>query len=162
MILTITSKTVEDTLAIGAALGQVLKGGELIELTSDVGGGKTTFTKGLGYGLGCRDTIQSPSFTISRVYDCDRDLQLHHFDFYRLQDAGIMAVELAECISDPQAIVVVEWAGIVDMVLPTKRIRISINAVSETNRVFTITIPRGAVDYIADALTSFTKLEQAA
>lgn len=161
MILTILSKTIEDTLAIGAALGQVLTGGELLELTSDVGGGKTTFTKGLGHGLGCRDTIQSPSFTISRVYDCDRGLQLHHFDFYRLQDAGIMAAELAECIADPLAVVVVEWAGIVDAVLPEKRLRITINAVSETSRIFTIVVPKSAA-YVADALASFTKIEQVA
>jgi len=57
--------------------------------------------------------------------------------------------------------VVVEWAGIVDAVLPERRVRISINAVSETSRVFTVIIPEGAV-YIADALVSFTKMEQVA
>lgn len=156
MTQTVISRTLEDTLALGAAIGQALQGGEVIELTSDVGGGKTSFTKGLGHGLGCKDTIQSPSFTISRVYDANRNLQLHHFDFYRLGDAGIMAAELAETISDPQAIVVVEWAGIVENVLPEKRIRISIQATSESSRLFTI-ILLPEMTYIADAIAPFTK-----
>ena len=72
-----------------------------------------------------------------------------------------MAAELAECISDPLAIVVIEWAGIVDAVLPEKRIRIAITATSETTRLFTVTVPEEAVDII-DALASFTRLERMA
>jgi tRNA threonylcarbamoyladenosine biosynthesis protein TsaE len=135
------SHNLEETLAIGRSLAQVLKGGELLELSSDLGGGKTSFVKGLASGMGCHETVQSPSFTISRVYECENGLELQHFDFYRLTDAGIMGAELAESVADPLIVVVIEWAGIVEGILPTERIRLEITIVDETVRQFTITVP---------------------
>ena len=63
----ITSTSIEDTERIAALLGSNLRGGELIELASDLGGGKTTFTRGLVRGGGSDDSVASPTFTISRV-----------------------------------------------------------------------------------------------
>jgi tRNA threonylcarbamoyladenosine biosynthesis protein TsaE len=117
-------------------IGRQLVGGEVIELIGDVGAGKTTFTKGLAKGLGVEEVIQSPTFTISREYDARDGLRLSHYDFYRLHDAGIMADELHETIADPRNITVVEWAEVVDDVLPAERITIRIipSRVSETSR----------------------------
>lgn len=109
---------------IGRRLGERLKGGEVIELIGDVGAGKTTLVKGIGEGLMVDDEVQSPSFTISRVYVCRNDLELHHYDFYRLDDAGVMQYELAESIQDPKAITVVEWADTVQDVLPESRLTV--------------------------------------
>jgi tRNA threonylcarbamoyladenosine biosynthesis protein TsaE len=120
--------------SLGARLAGVLKGGEVIELVGDVGAGKTTLTKGLAQGLGIDETVQSPSFTISRVYDGANELRLVHYDFYRLADAGIMADELHETINEPMTITIIEWAGVVDGVLPDDRLTISITARSETER----------------------------
>jgi len=75
----------------GKKLGSFLVGGEVIELVGDVGAGKTTLTKGIGIGLGVTENVQSPSFTISQVYDARDNLTLSHYDFYRLNDAGIMS-----------------------------------------------------------------------
>ena len=120
--------------ALGEKLGRLLKGGEVIELVGDVGAGKTTFTKGLALGLEIDEDVQSPSFTISRVYDARDGLLLAHYDFYRLNDAGIMANELTETTQDPAAVTVIEWADIVEGVLPEHRLRIEITAPSETSR----------------------------
>ncbi|HMR73103.1 MAG TPA: tRNA (adenosine(37)-N6)-threonylcarbamoyltransferase complex ATPase subunit type 1 TsaE [Candidatus Saccharibacteria bacterium] len=118
--------SLEETTKFATAVGQVLHGGEVIELIGDVGSGKTTFTKGLALGLGVEDDVQSPSFTISRVYDARDGLRLVHYDFYRLSDPGIMNHDIAEAIADPQAVVVVEWGGTVNGVLPTDRTVISL------------------------------------
>jgi len=120
--------------AFGAKLGGFLVGGETIELVGDVGAGKTTLTKGIAAGYGVDEDVQSPSFTISRVYDALSDLRLAHYDFYRLHDAGIMADELHETIHDPKVVVIIEWAEIVGGVLPADRLTISITSPAEHAR----------------------------
>lgn len=125
----------EDALkSFGATLGAVFCGGEIIELVGDVGAGKTTLTKGIAAGMGISETVQSPSFTISRVYDAPNELRLAHYDFYRLQDAGIMSDELQETISDATTVTVIEWAGIVEGVLPDDRLTMTITSPTETDR----------------------------
>lgn len=100
----------------------------VIELIGDVGVGKTTLTRGIAKGLGVKEAITSPSFTISKRYAFG-DKNLAHYDFYRLPDAGIMSEELAESISDPNVIVIIEWGASVSDILPKDHIiyRISIN-----------------------------------
>lgn len=120
--------------AFGHRLGSFLRGGEVIELVGDVGAGKTTLTKGIADGLGVDEDVQSPSFTISRVYDTTSGLRLSHYDFYRLNDAGIMADELHETVNDPRGITIIEWAEIVSGVLPTDRLTIHITSPSESAR----------------------------
>ena len=135
----------DETRAFGEALGRMLSGGEVLELVGDVGAGKTTFTKGLALGLGIDEDVQSPSFTISRVYDARDGLALAHYDFYRLNDAGILRDELREVMSDATVITVIEWADIVDGVLPDNRIRITFRAPSDNERVLQIDDPAGIV-----------------
>lgn len=119
-------------------LGKRLKGGEVIELVSDLGGGKTSFVRGLAKGMGSKDMVASPSFTLSREYMAG-DLRLYHFDFYRLSDPGLVANELAEVVSDPMAVVAVEWADIVEDILPTVKLTITLQPTSETSREITFT-----------------------
>lgn len=118
----------------GERLGAVLKGGEVIELVGDVGAGKTTLVRGLARGLGIEETVQSPSFTINRVYDAPHGVRLVHYDFYRLGDAGIMAEELDEALSDQNTVVVIEWASAVSGVLPADRLMIAITSPQEEAR----------------------------
>lgn len=106
-------------------MGALVRGGEMIELTGDVGAGKTTFTKGLGEGLGVDDDVQSPSFTISREYEARDGLELHHYDFYRLNDPGVVKYELAESVANPKAITVVEWGETARDVLPAEHVTLS-------------------------------------
>lgn len=118
----------------GALLGSLFQGGEVVELVGDVGAGKTTLTKGIGVGLLIDEAIQSPSFTISRVYPARDNLQLAHYDFYRLDDAGIMAAELQEAANDPSMVTVIEWAAVAKDVLPTDRLTITITSPTENAR----------------------------
>lgn len=119
---------------LGEKLGGLLRGGEIIELVGDVGAGKTTLTKGIAKGLKIDEDIQSPSFTISRVYDARDGLTLAHYDFYRLQDAGVMADELHETLHAATAITIIEWADIVSGVLPAERLTIRISPLFEEAR----------------------------
>ena len=124
----------EEMIEFGKEIGSNLEGGSVLELIGDVGAGKTTFTKGLALGLGVLETVQSPTLTISRVYEGD-NLTLSHYDFYRLNDYGIMKMELAENLSDPQNITVVEWAGDLADILPEKHLKLIFESVSEDKRL---------------------------
>lgn len=126
------------TKALGAAIAKRLTGGEVFELVGDVGAGKTTFVKGLALGLGVDADVQSPSFTISRVYDGRDSMVLAHYDFYRLGDAGIMANELAEVVQDTGTVTVIEWADIVEGVLPASHFTLQFESPSETMRRITL------------------------
>lgn len=118
----------------GAHIGALVRGGEIFELVGDVGAGKTTFTKGLARGMEVTEDVQSPTFTISRTYTGRDALQLTHYDFYRLPDAGIMADEVGEVVRDPRAVVVIEWSEVVVNVLPEDRIRMTMRATAEDSR----------------------------
>lgn len=119
--------TDSDMKTLGRRLGEQFRGGEVVELVGDVGAGKTTLAKGVAVGLKVDEDVQSPSFTISRTYDARDDLTLEHYDFYRLQEAGVMAYELSESIAEPQTVVLVEWAETVASVLPDERVVIHIS-----------------------------------
>lgn len=129
--------TEEDQILLGVRLGRLLRGGEFIELTGDIGSGKTTLIKGIAQGLAIEEDVQSPSFTISRVYKGGDDLYLHHYDFYRLNDAGIMKNDLAEATEDGDSVVAIEWSGVVKELVPEKRISINIEY-AENGRIIII------------------------
>jgi tRNA threonylcarbamoyladenosine biosynthesis protein TsaE len=130
-----------ETEALGADIGARLRGGEIIELRSDLGGGKTTFTRGVVRGTGSQDDVGSPSFTISREYTAST-FAIHHYDFYRLSEPGIMADELRDVLSDSQAVVIVEWADVAEHVLPDDRVIIQINTTGDESREFVVTLPK--------------------
>jgi tRNA threonylcarbamoyladenosine biosynthesis protein TsaE len=122
-----TIENLEQMMSFGEHLGRTLRGGETIELIGDVGTGKTTLTKGIARGLDIDEDVQSPSFTISRTYEARNGLEMHHYDFYRLSDPGIMRYELAESIEDSGVVTVVEWADSVEDVLPSPRVTVRLH-----------------------------------
>jgi tRNA threonylcarbamoyladenosine biosynthesis protein TsaE len=132
--------TAAETEALGESIGQRLRGGEVIELSSDLGGGKTTLVRGLARGAGSPDHVASPTFTLSKMYQAET-FQIHHFDFYRLQEPGIMQAELEELVGDPETVVVVEWSDIVQSVLPDERLIIKLTATSEDSRQLDLAYP---------------------
>lgn len=136
MQLTLTS--VESMQQIGERIGASLQGGECIQLVGDIGAGKTTLTKGIARGLGITETVQSPTFTINRVYDALNGLRLSHYDFYRLSEPGIMKDELAETLTDTSTVTVIEWGQSVADVLPEDNLEITIVSPSESVRQMTI------------------------
>jgi tRNA threonylcarbamoyladenosine biosynthesis protein TsaE len=142
MIIEVASE--QETKDLGKKIAAVLKGGEVFELIGDVGAGKTTFVKGLAGGLGVDDDVQSPSYTISRVYEARDGLELAHYDFYRLSDPGIMANELQEVVADPRIITVIEWADIVEGVLPDGHFSLRFTSPTETSRRIEVSDTLGA------------------
>ena len=104
----------EETEAVGAALGKILKPGTVLAYRGDLGAGKTAFTRGLAKGLGCGETVTSPTYTIVNEYLSGR-MPLFHFDMYRLASSddlwdigwedyldrgGVCAVEWSENVAD--------------------------------------------------------------
>lgn len=135
-VLELPSNSSEDTLRVGERLGSSLSGGEIIELKGDIGSGKTVFVRGVVRGMGSRDSVMSPTFTISRIYT-GNGVDLHHFDFYRLRDPGIMRAELSESVDQADVSVVIEWSGIVEDVLPKERLQVEFKATSGSERSLT-------------------------
>ncbi len=129
----ITSSSPEETEKIAEGIGGQLRGGEVIELVSDLGGGKTTFVRGLARGVGSSDHVSSPTFKISNVYAADK-LEIQHFDFYRLAEAGLIAHELEAGLHDPGVVVVVEWGDIVKYALPDNRLTVQFSQAGGDSR----------------------------
>ena len=105
----------------------------VIQLIGDVGAGKTTFTRGLAKGLGVSEAVTSPSFVISKRYAGEK-ADLIHYDFYRLDDPGIMVEDLADSLSEENAVVVVEWGGSVEGLLPENCQKIEIKLLEDGSR----------------------------
>lgn len=122
----------------------------MIELVSDLGGGKTTFTRGLARGARSSDRVASPTFTINREYTCPH-FKIVHFDFYRLSEPGVVANELAEVIGDPDCVTVVEWGDIVHGVLPDERCTIAITQTASGDREIACSYP-ASYAYIFEAM----------
>jgi tRNA threonylcarbamoyladenosine biosynthesis protein TsaE len=129
-------RTLEEMGRLAASLGERLKGGEVLELVGDIGSGKTTFTKGLAIGLAVDDDVQSPSFTISRVYSARDGLELHHYDLYRLAEPGIVQYDIAESVGNAKVVTVIEWGETVKGILPKNRTTITFRyGETETERL---------------------------
>lgn len=145
-------KTVDEMKDLGRRIGSLCHGGEVIELIGDVGAGKTVLTKGIAAAMGVDEEVQSPTFTLSRLYDTASGGQFAHYDFYRLNNPGILSMELAYAVSSPETTVVIEWADVVDEVLPEDRLRVDIKAVDEFVRSVDITAGGDKSQKILDGL----------
>lgn len=115
-----------EMIEFGKKLAGTLNFPTVIELVGDVGAGKTTITKGIAKGFGIEEEITSPTFTLSKHYyftHNGKNRSLVHYDFYRLQDPGIMSEDLLENIADPDTITVIEWGDSVSDLLPVDHLR---------------------------------------
>ena len=124
---------------LGAQIGASVRGGETIMLIGDIGAGKTTFTKGLALAMGISEDVQSPTFTISRVYDTSDSRVLAHYDFYRLSDPGIMRAELTEAAHDSNTVTVIEWGDVVADALSKDVLSVKITLTGEDSRSVELT-----------------------
>jgi len=127
---------------------------------SDLGGGKTTFVRGLARGLGSHDKVSSPTFTLNRIYRAG-DWQIHHFDFYRLNEPGVVAAQLEESLHDSKAITVIEWSNIVADVLPDGRLTIQFQMVGgePDGRQIEIRYPESKIGLITQLETAWKEVE---
>ena len=115
----------EETFAIGEALGLSAKPGEVYTLIGDLGVGKTVFTQGVARGLGIREHVNSPTFTIVQVYEEGR-MPFYHFDVYRIGDVEEMEeIGYQDCFYG-EGICLIEWANLIEEILPEKYVQITI------------------------------------
>ena len=130
------TNTVDQTEAIGCALGKVLQPGTVIAYRGDLGAGKTAFTRGLAAGLGATDRITSPTYTIVNEYLSGR-LPLFHFDMYRLLSAEDLWDIGWEDYLERGGICAVEWSENIESALEDP-IVITLEKLDETTRQITI------------------------
>lgn len=116
----IETNSAEETHALGKRIGQEAKPGELYTLTGDLGVGKTVFTQGVADGLQIDEPITSPTFTIVQVYEEGR-LPFYHFDVYRIGDIDEMDEIGYEDYFYGDGVSIVEWAELIEELLPEER-----------------------------------------
>ena len=130
----IETSSAEETRALAKALGEALRGGEVLALQGDLGAGKTCFVQGLAQGLNVPDHVyvRSPSFTILDCYEGSRTI--HHLDLYRLAEPDeLELIGIRDCL-DGESILAVEWADRFPESLPADRIEITIEIGEEDQR----------------------------
>ena len=133
----IQTHSAEETRTLGEKLSGRLQAGDVVVLEGELGAGKSELARGIARGLGVKETVTSPSFTILNVYESGR-IPLYHFDWYRLESAE----ELYELGMDEylggDGIAVVEWAERCPEVVPEGSMRIRIEATGEDERIIEI------------------------
>ena len=121
--------TVEETYKIGELIGALVNPGDIICLIGDLGTGKTHLTKGIAKGLGIKEHVTSPTFTIVNEYT--GRLTLYHFDVYRVNDPDeIEAIGFDEYIFS-DAVSIIEWANYIEELIPPNNLTITIEKLPE-------------------------------
>ena len=115
----------EETFEVGRKIGMNAKPGQIYTLTGDLGVGKTVFTQGVAAGLGITEPVNSPTFTIIQEYE-DGRLPFYHFDVYRIADLEEMEEIGYDDYFFGQGICLIEWAELIEEILPEKRIEVTI------------------------------------
>lgn len=124
---TIYTKNETETMALAERLARFLTPGMTILLFGDLGAGKTTFTKGIGAGLGVKRIIKSPTYTIVREYT-DGRLPLYHVDLYRLEESEVIDLGLDEYFAG-EGVSIVEWPTVSREDLPKEVLEVHLTAV---------------------------------
>lgn len=119
------TRSPEQTFQVGVKLGQNAKPGQVYTLTGDLGVGKTVFTQGFARGLEIEEPVCSPTFTIVQVYEEGR-LPFYHFDVYRIGDVEEMDEIGYEDYVMGEGVSLIEWANLIEEILPEKRTEIII------------------------------------
>lgn len=130
----VISSSTEDTLALGMKIAPLLKKGDVIVLSGDLGAGKTLFVSGLLNFFDMKDEVSSPTFTIVNEYDVKSDLKLFHFDVYRLDSPNeFLAIGGDEFFYN--GICLIEWGEKIEELLPDDCLRIDFKKDAEDNNM---------------------------
>lgn len=133
----------QETKKIAEDLALRLKGGDIVCLYGELGAGKTTFVKGLAQGLGVKNEITSPTFTLLNIYHTNsspEEMQLVHIDTYRLKtEQELLDIGVTDYLGEPRVITVIEWPEKIAGLLQNKKvINVLIDHQEETVRKITI------------------------
>lgn len=135
--LDLISHSVEQTRRLGARLGVLLKAGDVVCLSGDMGAGKTAFAAGIGRGWGARNPLTSPTFNLVHEHTRERDDQrLYHLDCYRLDGVtDAESIGLDDILSGGGT-VIFEWPENIEDVLPEENLWIDLRVLEPTRRSF--------------------------
>ena len=114
----------EETRALGEALAGLLRSGDVVSLTGDLGAGKTTLVQGAARALGVQDRVLSPTFLLVREYE--GRVPIYHLDVYRLERLQEVLDLGFEELMDTRAIVFVEWGDAIDVLLPAEHLQVEL------------------------------------
>ncbi len=124
-MMVIETNSPEETFAFGKKIGEEARPGQIYTLIGDLGVGKTVFTQGVAAGLSIEEPVSSPTFTIVQVYE-DGRLPFYHFDVYRIGDVEEMEEIGYEDYFFGKGICLIEWANLIEELLPHPYIEILI------------------------------------
>ena len=123
--MTIETMSPEETFEVGFRMGERARAGQVYTLAGNLGVGKTVFTQGFAKGLGVQEHVNSPTFTIVQEYE-DGRLPFYHFDVYRIGDVEEMdEIGFEEYIAG-EGVCLIEWANLIEEILPEERTEITI------------------------------------
>ncbi len=126
----IITKNPKETQKLGMLLAEEIKDGRVVALSGELGSGKTTFTQGLLRGLGIKGPYTSPTFVIMKKYISN----IYHLDAYRVGEKDILDLGWEEIISEPENIIIVEWADRIKNIIPKDSIWIEFGWLAENER----------------------------
>lgn len=143
--------SVQQTMSLGKKIGELVNSQDIICLVGDLGTGKTHITKGIAEGLGVKDHITSPTFTIVNEYE--GRLKLYHFDVYRVNDPDeVYAIGFDEYIFS-EGVSIIEWANYIEELIPEEYLKITIEKLphlGENYRKITLEPHGSRYDYIKE------------
>ena len=129
------SHSEEETEKIASLIAAALAPGDTVLLRGNLGAGKTVFSRGFARGLGCEDTLSSPTYTIVQEYQLPSGARLYHMDLYRIADAAsALGFGVDEFIDDPKAYKLIEWPERIESLLPEKCLTVEITHEGDEER----------------------------
>ena len=135
----ITTKSEKETINLAIKYAKKLKGGEIVGLIGDLGAGKTIFTKGLAKGLGVKQTVNSPTFVLMKIYDCNNHKTIKkmvHIDAYRINsEKDIEAIGATEYFERDDTVVVIEWVDKIKGILTNKVKYVNLNIQEKCRKI---------------------------
>lgn len=133
------SHSEEETEKIASEIARILPPGGTVLLRGNLGAGKTVFSRGFARGLGCEDTLSSPTYTIVQEYQLPDNTRLYHMDLYRIADAAsALGFGVDEFLDDPKAYKLIEWPERIESLLPEERITVEISHTGDGERTLRI------------------------
>ena len=129
------SHSEEETEKLAFEIARSLVPGDTVLLRGNLGAGKTVFSRGFAKGLGCDDTLSSPTYTIVQEYQLPDGARLYHMDLYRIADAGsALGFGVDEFIDDPKAYKLIEWPERIESLLPENCVTVEITHKGDEER----------------------------